>query len=78
MPQTAPSASYQIHHYPATLIDMRALVSSSRRTLRPVLPQDQPLLGALVAGLSPAALRNRFHGGVRLSRTRLQQMACVD
>lgn len=78
MQQTAPSASYQIHHYPATLIDTRALGSPGRLTLRPVLPQDQPLLGALVERLSPTARRNRFHGVVKLSSTHLRQMTCVD
>jgi len=74
----APSANYQIHHYPATLIETRAPGGPSRLTLRPVLPQDEPLLGALVARLSPQARRNRFHGGVKLSPSRLKQMSCVD
>ncbi len=81
MLQPAPSASYQIHHYPAALIATRVLGrlgSPGRLTLRPVLPQDEPLLGALMARLSPAARRNRFHGAVQLSSARLQQMACVD
>lgn len=78
MPQPAPTASYQIHHYPATLIDTRALVGIGRLTLRPVLPQDAPLLGALVNRLSAAARRNRFHGVVKLSPASLAYMACVD
>ncbi len=78
MPQTTTGASYQIHHYPATLIDTRALAGPGRLTLRPVLPQDAPLLGALVNRLSAAARRNRFHGVVKLSPASLAYMACVD
>ena len=78
MPQPVPSASYQICHYPATLIDTRTLAGMGRLTLRPVLPQDAPLLGALVNRLSAAARRNRFHGVVKLSPASLAYMACVD
>ena len=78
MLQTTPTASYQIQHYPASLIDTRGWGGPRRLTLRPVLPQDAPLLGALVGRLSPAARRNRFHGAVKLSPAHLQQMACVD
>lgn len=78
MPQPAQSASYQICHYPATLIDTRAQAGIGRLTLRPVLPQDSPLLGALVNRLSAAARRNRFHGVVKLSPASLAYMACVD
>ena len=69
---------YQIHRYPATLIDTRSGADGRRFTLRPVLPQDDLLLAELVAGLSPAARRNRFFGAVNLSLARLHQMACVD
>jgi acetyltransferase len=69
---------YQIHHYPATLIDMRRGADGRRFTLRPVLPQDDLLLAELVAGLSPASRRNRFFGAVNLSLARLRQMASVD
>ena len=81
MTQPSASTGYQIHHYPATLIEMRAMGSPGspgRLTLRPILPQDQPLLGALVERLSPAARRNRFHGAVKLSPTLLRYMTCVD
>lgn len=78
MQQTAPSASYQIHHYPATLIDTRVSRDTGRLTLRPVLPQDHLLLAGLVLGLSPSARRNRFHGAIKLSSSHLQQMSCVD
>lgn len=69
---------YQIHHYPATLIDTRSDAGGRRFTLRPVLPQDDLLLAQLVAGLSPAARCNRFFGAVHLSLARVQHMTCVD
>ena len=69
---------YQIHHYPATLIDTRSGAGGRRFTLRPVLPQDDLLLAELVAGLSPAARCNRFFGAVNLSLARVQRMTCVD
>lgn len=73
-----PAARYQIHHYPATLIDRRHNRDGVALTLRPVLPQDDLLLAELVGGLSPAARRNRFHGAVRLSRAHLQAMSQID
>jgi GNAT superfamily N-acetyltransferase len=69
---------YQIHHYPTALIDSRTLRDGQRLTLRPVLPQDVLLIGELMLSLSPAALRQRFHGAVRLSVGRLVEMSCVD
>ena len=69
---------YQIHHYPATLIDVRTLRDGTRLTLRPVLPQDGLLLAELVARLSPSARRNRFHGAVHFSAERAQRMSCID
>lgn len=76
--QLALPQRYQIHRYPATLIDTRSGADGRRFTLRPVLPQDDLLLAGLVAGLSPAARRNRFFGAVNLSLARLHQMASVD
>lgn len=73
-----PAAPYQIHHYPATLIEQRTLKRRQSLTLRPVLPQDAPLLGDLVARLSPAARRNRFHGAIKLSTGHLHAMSHVD
>lgn len=79
MPTTsATSPPYQIHHYPASLIDTRTLRNGARLTLRPVLPQDCLLIGELMVGLSPAARHQRFHGAVKLSAARLLQMSCVD
>ena len=58
----------------------RQAASTQRRiTLRPILPQDGPLLGAMIAGLSPTSKRNRCHGAVNeFSAARLHQMSCVD
>ncbi len=46
--------------------------------LRPVVPQDDLLLAELVAGLSPQARRQRFHGAFKLSFTHIQQMCRLD
>lgn len=64
--------------FPSALIDTRAAGARTRCVLRPVLPQDDRMIGALVAGLSPAARRQRFHGGVRLTEPQLRRMSCVD
>lgn len=77
-PTPPPHPRYEIHHYPAALIDMRTLPDGRRLTLRPVLPQDGLLLAELVDGLSPAGRRNRFHGAVNLGAAQLQRMSCVD
>ena len=76
--QLALPQRYQIHRYPATLIDTRSGANGRRFTLRPVLPQDDLLLAELVAGLSPAARRNRFFGAVNLSLAHLRQMSSID
>ncbi len=73
-----PLARYEIHHYPAALIDMRTLPDGTRLMLRPVLPQDEPLLAGLVARLSAAGRRNRFHGAVNLGAAQLQRMSRID
>lgn len=73
------SATYQINHYPAALIDVWTLPDRTRLTLRPVLPQDDRLLGDLIGRVSRTTLRNRFHGAVNgVSANRLLQMSCVD
>lgn len=77
-PAATPAPRYQIHHYPASLIDSRRGRDGVALTLRPVLPQDDGLLAELVQGLSPSARRNRFHGAVRLSRAHLQAMSQID
>lgn len=65
--------------YPTALIDIWQLRCGTRVTLRPVLPQDAPLLGDLVKRLSGSSRRNRFHVATNeLSGAQLQQMSCVD
>ncbi len=70
--------AYGIHHYPTECIETRVQADASRLTLRPILPQDAGLLGELMCRLSPEDRRRRFHGVVKLSPPRLQEMACVD
>lgn len=65
-----------LREYETTVWHMRG---GRRITLRPIRPQDGPLLGAMIAGLSPASKRNRCHGAVNeFSAARLRQMTCVD
>lgn len=78
LPLPLPQPHYQIHRYPSTLIETRALAGSRLLTLRPVLPQDEELLAQLLRGLTPEARRYRFHGAVTLSAAHLQQMSSVD
>jgi RimJ/RimL family protein N-acetyltransferase len=74
-----PGGGFQFRRYPTQLIDVWHLRDGTRVTLRPVLPQDAPLLGDMLSRLSPTARRNRFHGAVnQFSITRLNQMTCVD
>lgn len=73
-----PVPRYQLHHYPASLIETRALVGGRVLTLRPILPQDDALLAMLVRELTPQARRNRFHGAVNLAAAHLHQMSNVD
>lgn len=65
-------------HYPSTLIDVRIEPDGTRLMLRPVLPQDEDLIADLVARVSAAGRRNRFHGTVNLSRAELHHMSCID
>lgn len=70
---------YQVSRYPTSLIDVWGAKNGSKLTLRPVLPQDDGLLGNMIQGLSRATRKNRFHGAVNaLSDETLQQMTCVD
>lgn len=80
-PQTqtpVPLARYEMHHYPAALIDIRTLPDGRRLMLRPVLPQDESLLAGLVAQLSATGRRNRFHGAVNVGAAQLQRMSRID
>lgn len=73
------TAPYRIHHYPTQLIARFKLHNGQRATLRPVLPQDQKAEQDLVAALSTATRRNRFHGAVAaLSAQRAAEMTCID
>ncbi len=59
---------YQIHRYPADLIDILELERDGERrrvVVRPVLPQDEALTGAFFAQLSAAARRDRFLSPLR-------------
>ena len=59
-------------------INPRAQRGTSALTLRPIRPQDQPGLAALLTGLSPQARRNRFHGGLNFSVAQRAQWSQVD
>jgi acetyltransferase len=52
--------TYQIHHYPAELIDVVVLPGAERIVIRPVLPQDEDLTSAFFRSLSPPARYARF------------------
>jgi acetyltransferase len=73
-----PAPRYQIHHYPATLIETRVHRRARALTMRPILPQDAKLLQRMLDGLAPETRRNRFHGAIRLSSNHLLQMSHVD
>jgi acetyltransferase len=57
--------TYQIHRYPADLIDVVHL-GGARIVIRPVLPQDEDLTSAFFGGLSPRARQQRFLSPMRL------------
>jgi RimJ/RimL family protein N-acetyltransferase len=56
---------YQIHRYPADLIDVVRLRPGGRVLIRPVLPQDEDLTSAFFGGLPARARYNRFLAPVR-------------
>ena len=75
---TAP-ARYQISHYPAERIDLWTLADGRRLLLRPMLPQDAGLFANWLAGMTPQARRQRFHGACNgVSGARLAAMTDVD
>lgn len=51
---------YQIHRYPADLIDVVRLRDGRRVLIRPVLPQDEDLTSAFFGGLPAQARYDRF------------------
>ena len=56
---------YQIHRYPAELIDVVVLSKGERVVIRPVLPQDEHLTSAFFRSLSPRARYDRFMASLR-------------
>jgi RimJ/RimL family protein N-acetyltransferase len=56
---------YQIHRYPADLIDVVRLGGGERVVIRPVLPQDEDLTGTFFRNLSGAARYDRFMSPMR-------------
>ncbi|KAB2911361.1 MAG: GNAT family N-acetyltransferase [Hyphomicrobiaceae bacterium] len=51
---------YQIHRYPADLIDVVHVAGGRRVVIRPVLPQDEALTGAFFRSLPAPARYDRF------------------
>ena len=57
--------TYQIHRYPAELIDVVRLGDGERVVIRPVLPQDEDLTTAFFRSLSAPARYDRFMTSLR-------------
>jgi acetyltransferase len=57
--------TYQIHRYPAELIDVVRLAGGERVVVRPVLPQDEDLTQTFFRNLSAPARYNRFMTSMR-------------
>jgi acetyltransferase len=57
--------TYQIHRYPAELIDVVRLAGGERVVVRPVLPQDEELTIAFFRNLSAPARYDRFMTSMR-------------
>lgn len=56
---------YQIHRYPAELIDVVRLAGGQRLVIRPVLPQDEDLTTEFFGSLPAAARYDRFMSPMR-------------
>jgi acetyltransferase len=56
---------YQIHRYPADLIDVVRSDGGRRLVIRPVLPQDEDLTGEFFGSLPAEARYDRFMGPMR-------------
>ena len=70
---------YQIHHYPADLIDVLHLSDGQRVVIRPVLPQDEAVTGAFFHDLRAASRYDRFLGPMRtLPPSLLAHLTHVD
>lgn len=71
--------TYQIHRYPADLIDIVRLGAGQRIVIRPVLPQDEDLTSAFFRNLSGASRYDRFMTNMReLPPELLQRFTHVD
>lgn len=67
------------HYEPATALEVWPAAGGKLLIIRPVAPDDGPLIGALMRALSPAARHRRFHGGVtELSAPLLQRFTHTD
>lgn len=75
---SAPTPTYYLFRYPADLIDVWTLPGGTRVTLRPVLPQDQPLIADFLQGLSRTTRQQRFRGMGAFSASQLAQMSQID
>jgi acetyltransferase len=56
---------YQIHHYPAELIDVVQLPGGQRVVIRPVLPQDEGLTADFFGDLEAPSRYDRFMSPMR-------------
>jgi acetyltransferase len=56
---------YEIHRYPADMIDVVLVGGSSRVVIRPVLPQDEELTASFFRNLSGASRYDRFLSPMR-------------
>src|SRR5215210_8270051 len=71
--------TYQIHRYPAELIDVVRLGGGERVVVRPVLPQDEDLTSAFFRDLSAPARYDRFMTNMReLPSELLRRFTQVD
>ncbi|HEX5959206.1 MAG TPA: GNAT family protein [Hyphomicrobiaceae bacterium] len=70
---------YQIHHYPADLIDVVRIGDGVRVLIRPVLPQDAGLTAAFFSGLPARARHHRFLAPTReLSPALIKRFTDID
>jgi RimJ/RimL family protein N-acetyltransferase len=70
---------YQIHRYPADLIDVVRLAGGKRVVIRPVLPQDADLTSDFFGSLPAAARYDRFMSPMRnLPAELIQRFTAVD
>jgi acetyltransferase len=70
---------YQIHRYPADLIDTVGLPDGQRVVVRPVLPQDEALTDAYFRDLRAASRYDRFLGPMRaLPAGLLEHLTHID